>query len=548
VPPVQQGGHRRTASSGSNPGHRRQGSIGRDTLINRTFDLIVSQSQEPAFEAWLVDRRRHLHAHPELSLQEFETTKMIEAELAAIEGVTNIHRLLETGVVAEIHGTRPPPPGEASLRPRTVLLRGDCDALPMQDLKDESCPYRSQVPGVMHSCGHDVHVACMLGATKLLAANRDAFSGKVLLVYQPAEEVAGGGRRMVVAGVCGKFQSKAEKKKLKQAGIIAPTPTKPGDDAAAAAAAAPSSSSNTDGLSTESYSMLPDPVATPPPADVYPGETIIAYRPGYVEGTVPKPTVDAALALHVVTCIPVGTIGVKNGPFYAACDDLHVVVRGRGGHAGCPQIAINPVFVGANLVVMITGWLSRSVSPMSLCVLSITRLSGGTTSNIIPEFCEIEGTLRTHDETLREDLVQRLPELIRSLSSSFGAEATVTIKRSFTSGRNTPVCVDAIRKATSKMYGDEALIEVDEPAMGSEDFYEYALGGKVPAAMFWLGAANDERGINADNHNAYFDIDEQCLSQGASVMAGAAIRLLNEPRDIKPGSITPRKSLGEHSH
>jgi amidohydrolase len=134
--------------------------------------------------------RRDLHMHPELGFQEVRTARIVAEKLAALgyEVATGVGK---TGVVGLMSGGKP---GE-----RTVLLRFDMDALPIQDAKD--VPYRSQTPGVMHACGHDAHVAVGIGVANVLAKHRESWGGTVKLMFQPAEEGLGGANAMIRDGV-----------------------------------------------------------------------------------------------------------------------------------------------------------------------------------------------------------------------------------------------------------------------------------------------------------------------------------------------------------
>lgn len=136
------------------------------------------KEQALALQDELIALRRDFHMHPELGLQEYRTASRIEEELDKL-GVEH-RRIGETGVWATIRGT-----GAGS---GAVALRADIDALPILEKND--VPYRSQNDGVMHACGHDAHTACLLGAAKLLAANRGKFGGEVRLAFQAAEECA----------------------------------------------------------------------------------------------------------------------------------------------------------------------------------------------------------------------------------------------------------------------------------------------------------------------------------------------------------------------
>lgn len=143
-----------------------------------------------AEKAYLTDLRRHFHAHPEVSLQEYETCKKIEGELDSM-GIP--HKCIgETGVYGWIDGKKA---GDGVI----VALRADIDALAMEDLKE--VPYHSQNAGICHACGHDAHTATLLTAAKILKAKENEFSGQVRLFFQQAEEIGQGARQFVQAGL-----------------------------------------------------------------------------------------------------------------------------------------------------------------------------------------------------------------------------------------------------------------------------------------------------------------------------------------------------------
>lgn len=135
--------------------------------------------------------RRHLHANPELSFAEYETSAYIAQQLKKM-GISFKDGVAGTGIVAHIEGKDP--------GAKLVALRADMDALPIVEQND--VPYRSKNDGIMHACGHDVHSACLLGAAHLLNAHREFFSGTVRLIFQPGEEkLPGGASLMIKEGV-----------------------------------------------------------------------------------------------------------------------------------------------------------------------------------------------------------------------------------------------------------------------------------------------------------------------------------------------------------
>ncbi len=168
----------------------------------------LKTSLDPAIHAAMpqvVAWRRDLHQHPELSNREFRTSKMIAAELTKM-GLEVQTGIAKTGVVAILKGGKPGP---------LVALRADMDALPVKEQVDlpfaskVTAEFNGQQVGVMHACGHDAHVAMLLGTAKVLTANRKELAGSVMFVFQPAEEGApageeGGARLMLKEGLFAK--------------------------------------------------------------------------------------------------------------------------------------------------------------------------------------------------------------------------------------------------------------------------------------------------------------------------------------------------------
>lgn len=135
----------------------------------------------------IVDIRHYLHANPELSFQEFETSKYVKIALENI-GILKIEHLANTGLVALIEGKNP--------SVKTIALRADMDALPIHELNNVS--YKSKNEGVMHACGHDVHISCLLGAAQILFSLKDEFEGTIKLIFQPGEEKLPGGASIMI--------------------------------------------------------------------------------------------------------------------------------------------------------------------------------------------------------------------------------------------------------------------------------------------------------------------------------------------------------------
>ena len=134
----------------------------------------------------LIEIRHHLHANPELSYQEFETSKFVQSKLGELGIPFEVKAT--TGVVGIIKGKNPDK--------RIIALRADMDALPIQE--ENNIPYKSKNDGVMHACGHDVHTTCLLGAAKILMALKNEWEGTVKLIFQPGEEKNPGGASLMI--------------------------------------------------------------------------------------------------------------------------------------------------------------------------------------------------------------------------------------------------------------------------------------------------------------------------------------------------------------
>ncbi|MBK7107736.1 MAG: amidohydrolase [Bacteroidetes bacterium] len=149
----------------------------------------IQQLAESYFEE-IRSIRRHLHTHPELSFEEYNTAAFIAEKLTEF-GIPFTPNIAKTGIVGIISGKE---------KGKTIALRADMDALPITEAND--IDYKSQNAGVMHACGHDVHTACLLGAAKILNTLKDSFNGTIKLIFQPSEErLPGGANEMITAGV-----------------------------------------------------------------------------------------------------------------------------------------------------------------------------------------------------------------------------------------------------------------------------------------------------------------------------------------------------------
>jgi amidohydrolase len=373
----------------------------------------------------LITWRRHLHQHPELSYQEFETAKFVQDKLN--EWGIPFQVMAGTGVIGLIKGKNP--------AKKTIALRADLDALPIQE--ENEVAYRSCKPGIMHACGHDVHTTCLLGAAKILQETKEEWEGTVKLIFQPGEEKNPGGASLLIK-----------------------------------------------------------------------------------EGVLENPRPDGIFALHVHTTLETGKVSFRSGKVMASADEIYITVHGKGGHAASPHAAIDPILISAQLITALQQLISRRNDPFNPCVLSITSIQGGNTTNVIPDQVKLMGTFRALNEKWRFEAHELIRNTTEQLVSSMGGKADLHIDIGY------PCVVNEVNLTTKAQqlagaYLGESNVSETEIRMGAEDFGFYAQ--EIPACFFRLGTRNTEKGIVHGVHTSKFDVDEAALEIGAGLLAWLAV-------------------------
>ncbi|NNJ24917.1 M20 metallopeptidase family protein [Alienimonas chondri] len=232
--------------------------------------------------------------------------------------------------------------------------------------------------------------------------------------------------------------------------------------------------------------------------------------------------VSHVLAAHVDPHFPAGEVGVKDGPLTAFCDELHVNVKGRGGHAARPHESRDPLAAACSLVNTLYSLVPRRYDAQQAAVLTFGMLNTGAAPNVIPDSAELRGTLRTFDPAVRDTILRTVTEACAGV----GAARAVSIEPKFVAAlagvTNDPGCTAALAAAAADLLGEEAITRLDRPSLGGEDFSGYL--DYAPGAMFRLGCAPID-GPDYPLHNPKFSIDERCLAIGTKVLLGAAVRL-----------------------
>ena len=401
-------------------------------------DMVTKVMTEPqdwytaaqAVQADTVALRRAIHSEPELGLQTPKTLAKVRAALAGLPLEWKTGRST-TGAVAVLRGALPG---------RSVLLRGDMDALPMPE--DTGLQFRSTVEGAMHACGHDTHTAMLASAARILCARRESLAGTVLFMFQPGEEGWHGARFMIDDG------------------------------------------------------LLDDPAP------------------------------EAAFALHIMPNAPAGSFVAKAGPMMASADKLIVRVTGKGGHASMPHHAIDPIPVACEIVTALQAFVTRRIDIFDPVVITVAKIDGGSTNNVIPETANLLGTIRTLSEETREAAHAGIARVAENVARAHECEAEVKIERGFPVTVCDARAVGVAEQAIGGLFGAGAWKTMTSPVMGAEDF-SYVLN-RVPGVMVFLGVCPEGQLWRSacPCHSNKMVLNEAMLARGVAAHCAIAERFL----------------------
>jgi len=240
------------------------------------------------------------------------------------------------------------------------------------------------------------------------------------------------------------------------------------------------------------------------------------------EGLLGDPLPDAAFALHIWPTLPHGAVACRAGAMLASTDTLKARIVGKGGHAAMPHDARDPIPVAAEIVLGLQSEVSRRTPVTDPIVLSITKISAGTTHNVLPDAVELLGTLRTLSPEGRARGREAFGRICTHVAAAHGCTAEVEIEPGYP-----PTINDARAVALIRDIAGEDFVELPASNMGGEDF-SYVLE-KVPGAMAFLGVApqGEEAAIRAPLHNPAMMIDEQILPKGVALHCAFATRFLD---------------------
>jgi hippurate hydrolase len=235
----------------------------------------------------------------------------------------------------------------------------------------------------------------------------------------------------------------------------------------------------------------------------------------------PRP--EAAFAIHVDSMLPSGCVTTRPGPILASGDVLSIELTGRGGHASMPHHAVDPVPVAAEIVLALQSLVTRRVDAFDPVVLSITRITAGTTSNVIPASVNLLGTIRSVSEKARRAAHAGVRRVVAGVAAAHDVEAKVHVLEGYPVTVNDAGFAGFAQQVAGELVGDRAVIPMRSPIMGAEDF-SYILQ-RLPGAMVFLGV-RPPSGEPAPLHSNRMQLDEAALATGVALHAAVATRWL----------------------
>lgn len=258
-----------------------------------------------------------------------------------------------------------------------------------------------------------------------------------------------------------------------------------------------------------------------PGEEVLPGGASLMIQ----EGVLQNPKVDYALAQHVFPSMEVGKVGFRRGMYMASTDELHITIKGKGGHAAMPGDYNNPLLVVASIIKELEQefpyyideeGVARNTHNQIPTVVAFGKLEAKGATNVIPEQCYFAGTLRTMDEAWRKEIKQKITETINRICGDYSTSAEINIIDGYPFLTNDTELTTHCRQAAIDYLGKENVEELPL-RMTAEDFAY--VSQQVPSCFYRLGTGNIAKGITSGVHTATFDVDEKALEISTGLMA-----------------------------
>lgn len=275
--------------------------------------------------------------------------------------------------------------------------------------------------------------------------------------------------------------------------------------------------------------LAADPAALPGPVVLMfqPGEegrfgARLMLEEGLLDGLDPAST--RGFAIHISTQYPTGEIDMRPGAMLASADNFSITVRGRGGHASAPHFAQDPIVVAAEIVTALQTSVTREVNVFDPAVVTVAHLTAGTTTNVIPETAQLEGTYRTVSDARREAVMALIRRVADGVAAAHGVSVDVAFDRLYPVTVNHAEVSERVREIAVDLVGEADVVTMAAPIMGAED-WSYVLQ-RIPGAMAFLGARpHDADDSYPNNHSNLVVFEEDAMAVGAALYAKVALEL-----------------------
>jgi amidohydrolase len=348
-----------------------------------TRDQTFSASIDALFPK-LVETRRDIHAHPELSNEEERTAALVATRLRDL-GLEVKTGVAKHGIVALLESGRPGP---------CVAVRADMDALPIKELR--ATPYRSQNPGVMHACGHDVHTTVGLGVAEVLAAHRDLWRGSVKFLFQPAEE-------SMPSSFKGQWGAQLM---VKEGALENPRPA-------------------------AIFGLHCRPTISPA---------------GAIDDTT-----------HYLRA---GQVAYAIGPDSANSDSFSITIKGLMSHGSAPHRGVDAIVVAADAITALQTIRSRQTDTRQPLVISVGMIQGGQRQNIIADEVTFAGTVRTYDRAFRDGVIEKMHRTLKGITEAHGASYEMDYRKGYPSVINHAELSKATLPTFQRLLGQNNVLEM----------------------------------------------------------------------------------------
>lgn len=246
------------------------------------------------------------------------------------------------------------------------------------------------------------------------------------------------------------------------------------------------------------------------------------------EGVLKNPDVDASFAVHLWTPIESGKIGLKSGPVMAEMYNFKITLNGKGGHTSAPNNGIDPIICAANIIQSVQTIQTREINPMDTTVIMFGKINGGTSSNIIADRVELEGTLRylyDGSDNSEQQPRKRFTRIVEAISQGYRVDCKIEFIPSNYIVLNDVKSVEFLRNDVLSQFVKAENI-VPYCCMGGEDFSEFTSHNNIPGALIFIGTGNPAVGSDKPHHRSDFTIDEDTLLTGIKIHVTAALEYL----------------------